>query len=312
MNVLVTEFMDEAALEEFGSSFNLDYQPKLVDDRSVLLTQVTEIDAIIVRNRTQVDAELLSRAPRLKAVGRLGVGLDNIDVQTCKEKDIAVLPATGANAISVAEYVIGTALSLTRGAFASNDKMIAGAWPRASLGNGGEVYGRRLGLLGFGMIAQEVAKRATALGMQVAAHDPYLPANDAAWTGIENSNIDELLRTSDVISLHVPLTDETSNLIGTNQLQAMKPSAVLINTARGGIVDEQALVKALRSGTIAAAALDVFTQEPLNEAAGSFFADCPNLLLTPHIAGVTAEGNTRVSILTVANVKAALSEVKNG
>lgn len=312
MNVIVTEFMDEATLEDFGSGFNLDYQPKLVDDRAGLLAQLANVDAIIVRNRTQVDVELLARAPRLKAVGRLGVGLDNIDVAACKEKSIAVLPATGANAISVAEYVIGTALFLTRGAFASNEKMTAGDWPRARLGNGGEVYGRQLGLLGFGMIAQEVAKRATALGMRVVAYDPYLPADAAAWSGIQNSNIDELLRTSDVISLHVPLTDETRNLIGTNELQTMKSNAVLINTARGGIVDEEALIKALKTETIAGAALDVFKQEPLNEAAGKVFADCPNLLLTPHIAGVTTEGNTRVSILTVANIKAALSEAKNG
>ncbi len=312
MNILVTEFMDEAALEDFGSGFNLDYQPKLVDNRPSLLAQMAEIDAIIVRNRTQVDAGLLAAAPRLKAVGRLGVGLDNIDVQACQEKGIAVLPATGANAISVAEYVIGTALSLTRGAFTSNDEMIAGGWPRALLGNGGEIYGRKLGLLGFGTIAQEVAKRATALGMRILAYDPYLSADHAAWSGVENSSVDEVLRSSDVISLHVPLTNETRNMIGAVQFQAMKSNAVLINTARGGIVDEQALVSALKTKTIAGAALDVFEQEPLNEAAGAKFADCPNLVITPHIAGVTAEGNKRVSILTVANVKAALSEAVNG
>lgn len=312
MNVLVTEFMNEAALEEFGSGFNINYQPKLVDDRTALLGEVASANAIIVRNRTQVDAELLIAAPKLKAVGRLGVGLDNIDVPACTEKGIAVLPATGANAISVAEYVIGTALSLTRGAFTSNDEMIEGHWPRAQLGNGGEVFGRQLGLLGFGTIAQQVAKRALSLGMRVAAYDPFLPSDDAAWTGVENLEIDQLLRTSDIVSLHVPLTEKTRNLIDATELQIMKSNAILINTARGGIVNEPSLIAALKSNKIAGAALDVFEHEPLDRAAGARFANCPNLILTPHIAGVTAEGNERVSALTVANVKAALSEAKHG
>lgn len=306
MNVLVTEFMDVAALDEFGSGFHVDYQPDLVDDRAALLASLANVDAIIVRNRTQVDVELLAAAPGLKAVGRLGVGLDNIDMNACKENAIAVLPATGANAISVAEYVIGTALSLTRGAYDANTQMVAGQWPRSKLGNGGEVFGKQLGLFGFGMIAQEVAKRANALGMRVAAYDPYLHKDEDAWSGVKNSGIDEILTNSDLISLHVPLSDETRHMIGKTQFDAMKSNAILINTARGGIVDERALVDALKAGQIAGAALDVFATEPLNAETGSIFNHCPNLILTPHIAGVTCEGNTRVSYLTVTNVKSAL------
>ena len=312
MQVLVTEFMDETALENFGSGFQVEYRPELVDDRDELLRALSESDAIIVRNRTQVDSALLAAAPKLKAVGRLGVGLDNIDVDACKAREIAVLPATGANAISVAEYVIGTALSLTRGAYASSATMIDGDWPRNKLGNGGEVFGRQLGLVGLGMIAQEVASRAVALGMRVAAHDPYLPKDAAAWQGVSNCSITELLASSDIVSLHVPLTDETRHMISATELSMMKPSSILINTARGGIIDEAALANALNSQKLAGAAIDVFENEPLGVHAGSVFADCPNLILTPHIGGVTAEGNTRVSFMTVENVRSTLEAGKNG
>lgn len=305
LHVVVTEFMDEAALEGFGPAFVVRYDPTLVDDRAAALAALADADAVIVRNRTQVDADLLAAAPRLCAVGRLGVGLDNIDLEACATRGVSVHPATGANAASVAEYVIAAVLSLVRGAFGSTAVMIAGEWPRAALGQGGEVGGRTLGLVGFGTIAREVAARARALGMRVIAHDPHLASGDATWGGTEPVTFDALLERADALSLHVPLTDATRGLIGADALRAMKPTAVLVNTARGGIVDEAALADALRSGRLAGAALDVFASEPPGEAA-AVFADCPNLVLTPHIAGVTAEANGRVSQLTVANVRRAL------
>ena len=305
--VVVTEFMDEAALEGFGAGYDVRYDPALVDDRAATLAALIEADAVIVRNRTTVDAELLAAAPGLRAVGRLGVGLDNIDAVACEARGVSVHPATGANAASVAEYVIAAVMVLVRGAFASNAAMLAGEWPRGALGRGGEVGGRTLGLVGHGTIAREVAARARALGMAVIAHDPHLPPGDAAWGETEPVALDALLSRADAVSLHVPLTGTTRGMIGAESLDAMKPGAVLVNTARGGIVDDRAVASALRAGTLGGAALDVFEDEPLGEGAAAIFADCPNLILTPHIAGVTAEANARVSRLTVENVARALA-----
>ncbi len=302
MLVVVTEFMDRPALERFGDHVRVVYEPTLVDDRAATLAAVGEASAIIVRNRTQVDAQLLAAAPDLKVVGRLGVGLDNIDLDQCAQRGVAVCPATGANTRSVAEYVIATTMMLVRGAFQSNARMIAGEWPRGQLGTGGEVAGRRLGLFGFGAIAREVARLAGGLGLEVSAYDPHLPGDHPAWESVQRCPSDELLATSDVLSLHVPLTPETENLIDAQVIARMKAGAVLINTARGGIVDEEALVDALQTGRLAGAALDVFAQEPLSAERGRLFASAPNLILTPHVAGVTEEGNVRVSQLTVENV----------
>ena len=304
--IVITEFMDETALAGFPTEWDVAYEPSLVDDRKAMLNAIAEADAVIVRNKTQADAELLDAAPRLRAVGRLGVGLDNIDVPACQARGIAVLPATGANAASVAEYVIAASLLLVRGAFEATDLITAGAWPRAALGKGGEIGGRTLGLLGLGTIAQEVARRASALGMEVIAYDPYRPSDDAAWGMAEEVSFDALVERGDVLSLHVPLTDTTRGLIGANALARMKPEAVLINTARGGIVDEAALMDALRTGRLGGAALDVFDSEPPVDPAA--FTNVPNLILTPHIAGVTSEANGRVSELTVANVRRVLAE----
>jgi (S)-sulfolactate dehydrogenase len=301
MRVVVSEFMDEAALGAFPAGVEVVYAPDLVEDREALIQAVAGADALIVRNRTQVDFALLEGAPKLRVVGRLGVGLDNIDMGACKARGVAVRPASGANTLSVAEYVIAAALVLLRGAYISNASMIAGDWPRAAL-IGGEASGRCMGILGFGGIARAVAARARALGMSIAAHDPFLPEGDPAWEGAERCTREGLFALADVLSLHVPLTDETRGMIGEEALAAMKPGAVLINTARGGIVDEPALASALKAGRLGGAALDVFTTEPLTAKAGAVFAGVPNLILTPHVAGVTREGNVRVSHVTVANV----------
>ena len=308
MHVVVSEFMDEVALSDFGNDISVNYEPSLVDDRAGLFAALANADAVIVRNRTQVNQDMLDAAPRLRVVGRLGVGLDNIDLEACKSRDIAVLPATGANTLSVVEYVIGAALTLVRGAYFSNAAMIAGDWPRGTLGNGGEVSGRLMGLVGFGAIAQAVAERAKNLGMKVAAHDPFLPSDHPAWSGVESCSVENLLEKADVVSVHVPLTKDTANMIDADAISRMKRGAVLINTARGGIVDEAALAEALKAGQLGGAALDVFATEPLTAEAGKVFAGVPNLILTPHIAGVTNEGNTRVSLMTVSNVAEALAK----
>jgi (S)-sulfolactate dehydrogenase len=304
--IVIAEFMDEDAIDGILAGHDAVYDATLVDRRGDLLAALADARALIVRNRTKVDSELLAWAPKLQAVGRLGVGLDNIDVAACKARGIAVYPATGANDIAVVEYAIAAILVLLRGAFAASDAVIAGEWPRSRL-MGREAGGRRLGLIGFGSIGRKVGGCAAALGMQVTAYDPHIPATDGVWSQpwgkVGALDFDTLLRDSDVVSLHVPLTVETRNLLNRVTIGRMKRGAILINAARGGVVEEAAVADALRACQLGGAALDVFTQEPLSKEQAQLFADCPNLLLTPHIAGVTIESNTRVSRLVAEKIR---------
>jgi len=303
--IIISEFMDEAAIRDVLAGRDVVYDPKLVDRPDELMQLLREARALVVRNRTQVRGALLEAAPQLEVVGRLGVGLDNIDVEACKARNIAVYPATGANDVSVAEYVITAMLVLLRRAWFATPAVIGGQWPRMTT-IGREVSGKVLGLVGLGGIARETATRARALGMTVLAHDPLLPATHPAWQLAAPVSLAELLASADVLSLHVPLTPATKNMIGATELAAMRAGAILVNAARGGIVDEAALVAALQSGHLGGAALDVFATEPLDGTQGSRFADVPNLILTPHIAGVTEESNVRVSEVTARTVLAHL------
>lgn len=292
--------MDGPAVESLRRRFDVSYQPSLATDRATLLGAVAAVEGLIVRNRTQVDRELLERASHVRVVGRLGVGLDNIDVEACKARGIEVIPATGANALSVAEYVICTAMMLLRGAYVRSADVAAGAWPREALASGRELAGKTLGIAGFGLIGRTVARLARGLGMHLCAYDPVAQGEE----GVTMLDLDRLLAESDVVTLHMPLTPQTRNLLDARRLALMKSDAILINTARGGIVDERALAAALREGRLGGAALDVFDSEPLR--AGSPLAGCPNLVLTPHIAGLSRESNERVSGMIAERVAAAL------
>ena len=304
--IVISEFMDGAAVDALARRFEVDYRPLLVDDAAALEAALPFADAWIVRNRTQVRGRLLDAAASLKVVGRLGAGVDNIDMAVCEQRGIAVIAAAGANAESVAEYVITAALGGLRGAFFSTRAVEAGTWPRLMLSQGREAAGKVLGLVGLGNVGRLTARKASAIGMRVIAHDAYLPPDAPAWRDVEAPprTLDELLRESDVVSLHVPLTPQTRGLLGRERLALMKRDAVLINTARGGLVDEAALAAMLREGRLGAAALDVFEREPLP--AGSPLTGAPRLLLTPHIAGITVESNERVSALIADRVAAAL------
>jgi len=294
--------MDEASVADLARTFDVVYDAALVDRPGALGKLVADARALIVRNRTQVRDELLSKAGKLTCIGRLGVGLDNIDAQACRGRGIAVYPATGANDLSVAEYVIATAMVLLRGAYCATADVASGAWPRSRL-IGRELSGRRLGLVGYGAIARAAAARARALGMSICAFDPYVAADDPAWKEADRLELGALLAASDVVSLHVPLTDKTRNLIDKVAIAGMKQGAVLINAARGGVVNEAALCAALRAGHLGGAALDVFANEPVIAESGRIFADVPNLILTPHIAGVTEESNVRVSGLIAEKIR---------
>ncbi len=296
--ILITEFMDEDWVDWLRARTDVRYDPDLADRPEDLLEVARTAQALIVRDRTQVRGDLLLAG--FSCVGRLGVGLDNIDMAGCAAQDIAVFPATGANTLSVAEYVVTTAAILLRGAYLLRPAMEAGQWPRAVAGQGREMAGKRLGLVGFGEIARATAKLAAALGMECLACDPYADAFPGAVEGTAK----ELLTECDVVTLHVPLTDETRGMIDARAVAAMKPGAILINAARGGVVDEGAVCAALTSGHLGGAALDTFGTEPLG--ADHPFAGVPNLILTPHIGGVTREANARVSEMTARRVAAHL------
>lgn len=308
MHIVISEFMDTDAVDLLRRDFQVRYEPDLVDRRADLLKAVAGADALIVRNRTRVDGEVLAAGSGLKAVGRLGVGLDNIDVAACRERGIHVLPATGANARAVAEYVVTSVLVLTRGVYHNSGQVAQGAWPRTAMSNGREVEGRTLGIVGFGGIGRLTARLARGLDMRVVAYDPMLQGNDPVWkeTGVEPADLADLLARSDAVTLHIPLTDGTRNLFDASRIASMKDGTVLVNTARGGIVDEAALAQALRDGKLAGAAMDVFGEEPLP--AGSPLAGAPNLILTPHVAGLSVEANTRVSDMVAQRVADVLKQ----
>jgi (S)-sulfolactate dehydrogenase len=306
-DIVITEFMDEQAVETLRHAHAVEYDPTLVDDPERLRRMLPGVRALVVRNRTQVRGELLESASDLVVVGRLGVGLDNIDVGRCAQRGIEVCPATGANDIAVAEYVVISSMLLLRRAFLSSTEVTAGRWPReASIGS--ELFGKRLGLVGFGGIARETARRAVALGMPVSAYDPFIPIGEPFHDVTRVDGLESLLESADVISLHVPLSSSTRYLINAEAIAHMKPGAILINTARGGVVDEAALVQALVSGHLGGAAIDVFEHEPLTGDHAQQFDGVPNLILTPHVGGVTEESNVRVSRVTASNVLRVLSE----
>jgi (S)-sulfolactate dehydrogenase len=304
--IVIAEFMDEGAVAQLAKSHEVFYDPTLVDDIPRLTSVVANTDALIVRNRTQVRGQLLTAMSQCRVVGRLGVGLDNIDLSGCESHGIQVIPATGANALSVAEYVISTALLLLRGSFQSTHLVAQGLWPRSNLSNGREIRGKKMGLIGFGSIGQLTASLAKNVGMEVVAFDSVMPETHPAFRqhGVQFVEFDNLVAMSDVISLHIPLLPSTKGLFDKRTLSSMKSDAVLINTSRGEIVDEECLAEALKTNKLGGAAIDVFGIEPLP--ISPHFIDCPNLLLTPHIAGVTTESNKRVSSLVAEKVLEAL------
>ncbi len=261
-------------------------------------------DAVIVRSSTRITRAVLECTQRLRVIGRAGVGVDNIDIEAATAKGIAVLNAPSGNTISAAELVFALLLALVRRIPAADRSMRAGEWNRR-LG-GTELYGKTLGLIGAGRIGSAVAQRARAFGMTVLAYDPFLPAERARTLNIEPVALDELLGRADVVSLHVPLTDATRGLMDGTRLAQLKPGAVLINAARGGIVDENAVMIALEEGRLAGAAFDVFSQEPLPP--DHAMRSLPNTILTPHLGAATLEAQENVAIEIAAAVRAALAD----
>ena len=305
--ILITEFMDEDAVNLLKKKYDVYYDISLAEDSNSLVKLINKMRALIVRNKTLVTRELIENAPNLTCVGRLGVGLDNIDLNACEEQNITVYPALGANSHSVAEYVICASMLLLRKAYFKKNEMIAGNWPRQE-SSGSEVYGKTLGLIGFGDIAQKTRDLALGLGIKTVAYDPYLDKDSNVWKETKNLLLDNLLSISDIISLHIPLTKETKNLIDEKKLRLIKNSSVIINTSRGGIIDENSLAKLLKENKIGGAALDVFNKEPINKVNAKKFEGLDNIILTPHIGGVTKESNERVSKMIAKKIDIHLSK----
>lgn len=304
---VVPEYLPGPHLGMLRDHLTVVYDPDLYAERDRLLAELAGASAILIRNRTIIDTELLAAADRLRVIGRLGVGLDNIDIAAAGRANVEVIPARGGNAVSVAEYVMGAMLNLQRDVFAMTTSMVAGEWPRQGHAFGRELKDKTLGLVGFGGIAREVAKRARAFAMNLMAYDPYVGDQDPAWDLAERTGLDRLLSRSDVVSLHVPSTEDTHHLISDAALARMKPHALLINTARGDVVDQTAVARALREGRLGGAALDVFENEPLEAEPAAKFTGVGNLILTPHLAGNTEEAVDRIATMTVEAVLRALT-----
>jgi len=249
-------------------------------------------DALVVRSATKVDVAMLDLAPSLKVVGRAGVGVDNIDIAAATSRGIAVVNAPSGNTIAAAELTMALLLSLVRNVTKADRSIREGRWDRSSF-EGSELRGKTLGLIGAGRVGGEVAIRCQAFGMSVIVYDPYLAETRAEELGVQLVSLDEVVEGADVISLHVPLNDETRGLIGGDAFEVMKKRVYLVNASRGGVIDEAALAVALHEGRVAGAALDVYDREPLPE--DSPLRDAPNLILTPHLGASTREAQVSVA-----------------
>ena len=292
--ILITEFINQESLDNLNKKFDVKYDEKLWENRKKLEEIIKDYDGLIVRNKTMVNLNILENANSLKFIGRLGVGLDNIDTENCKIKNIHVQPATGMNANSVAEYVLSSSMSLIKKIPMFHAGTIKGEWPRTKI-KSAEINQKCLGVIGFGTIGRKVAEYALKNKLTVLAYDPYLTELNEKEIKIKLSNLKEIFEKSDIISLHLPLTEETKNLINKSTFLQMKNKPIIINTSRGSIVNENDLIDAYHNDLISGFAIDVFENEPIKSEFYKKISSEMNCILTPHISGVTTESNIRVS-----------------
>ncbi|MGI9823979.1 phosphoglycerate dehydrogenase [Agromyces sp. Marseille-Q5079] len=299
--VLIAEELSPATVDALGPDFDV----RNVDgtDRAALLSALSDAEAILIRSATQVDAEAIAAAPRLRVVARAGVGLDNVDVKAATTAGVMVVNAPTSNIISAAELTIGHILSLARHIPAGHSSLAAGQWKRSAY-TGTELYEKTVGIIGLGRIGALITARLQAFGMNVIAFDPYITAARAQQLGVQTVSLDELLAQSDFVTIHMPRTPETLGMIGTEQLAKMKKTAYVVNVARGGLIDEEALHDALVDGVIAGAALDVFVQEPPKE---SPLLGLPNIIVTPHLGASTDDAQEKAGVSVAKSVRLALA-----
>lgn len=296
--ILITEKIHKNALDLAATFADVTVEANMTPHD--LIKKIPEYDALIVRSATKVTKEVIAAGKNLKIIGRAGVGLDNIDVEAASKRGILVVNSPEASSVAVAELVFGALLALNRKIVHAHHSMRSGKWERSRF-EGCEVYKKTLGIVGFGRIGREVAIRAKAFGMHVLVYDPNITAESCAGYDVKYyTDLNEMLRHADVVTLHVPLTPKTKDLIGKEQLRLMKKSAVIINIARGGIINEEALYEALKDNTIRGAALDVFACEPPQSCP---FADLDNVVLTPHLGASTEEAQINAGTVVVEKIK---------
>ena len=298
--VLIAEQLAPSVLEVLGG----DVEIRHVDgaDRSALLPALSDAAAVLIRSATRIDAEALAAAPNLKVVARAGIGLDNVDVRAATERGVLVVNAPTSNIVSAAEHAVALLLAAARQIPAADASLREGAWKRSTF-MGIEVLDKTVGIVGLGRIGVLVAQRLAAFGVTLIAYDPYIQPGRAAQLGVRLVPLDELLRDSDFITIHLPKTPETLGLIGAAELATTKPGVIIVNAARGGLVDEAALADALRSGQVFAAGLDVYAQEPTTD---SPLFELPNTVVTPHLGASTTEAQDKAGTAVAHSVRLAL------
>jgi D-3-phosphoglycerate dehydrogenase len=299
--VLIAEELSPATVEALGPDFDV----RTVDgtDRPALLSALVDASAILIRSATNVDEEAIAAAKSLKVIARAGVGLDNVDIKAATTAGVMVVNAPTSNIISAAELTVGHILSLARHIPAAHDSLAAGTWKRSKY-TGVELYEKTVGIIGLGRIGALITQRLQAFGMNVVAYDPYVTGARAQQLGVTLLSLDELLAQSDFITIHMPRTPETTGMISTDQFALMKPTAFVINVARGGLIDEDALFAALKSRRIAGAGLDVFVNEPPTD---SPLLSLDNVVLTPHLGASTDEAQEKAGVSVAKSVRLALS-----
>src|SRR6266540_2436262 len=303
---LVADSISKSGIDELSREHALEVTVKTKLPPSKLIEIIPEFAALIVRSETKVTADVLKAGKNLRAVGRAGVGVDNVDVETATRRGVVVLNAPGGNTVSTAEHAFSLLLSVARKIPQADASIRGNKWDKKNF-EGVELYNKTLGIIGMGRIGSELSRRAIAFGMRVIAYDPYLSATRARSLQIELvDELDDLLTIADFISLHTPLTAETRHILDAERLQKTKRGVRIINCARGGLIDETALLKALQDGHVGGAALDVFEIEPLP--ADSPLRSAPNLVLTPHLGASTAEAQESVGIEIAQSIRAALLE----
>src|SRR5438270_6608024 len=299
MKIVVADDLPASALELLRAESGWEVDARVGRKPAALAADLADADALMVRSATKVDAELLRSATRLQIVARAGTGVDNVDVDAASSRGILVVNAPGANSISVAEHACALMLALARSVPAADRAMKDGKWEKKRF-VGTELRGKTLGVAGLGRIGQEVAQRARGFGMRIVAHDPFISADVAAGLGVELQSLDDLCATADYVTLHLPSTPDTRHLFDDERFARCRRGMRLVNTARGDLVDQQALSRAIESGIVAAAALDVFETEPPSDWS---LAKLPQVIATPHIAASTEEAQELVGLATAATVR---------
>ena len=299
--VLIAEELSPATVAALGP----DFEVRQVDgtDRATLFAELAVANAILIRSATKMDAEAIQAAPKLKVIARAGVGLDNVDIKAATEAGVMVVNAPTSNVISAAELAIGHIMALSRHIPAAHSSLAKGEWKRNKF-TGVELYEKTIGIVGLGRIGTLVAQRLAGFGATLIGYDPYVTQARAEQMGVELVDMPDLMKRSDFITIHIPKTAETTGLIGENEFELAKSNLRIVNCSRGGIIDEAALVKALTSGQIAAAGLDVFENEP---PVGSPLLSLPNVVLTPHLGASTDEAQEKAGISVAKSVRLALA-----